>query len=260
MTEGMTPAPLSSTPAAGRRRHRACAGQRPAHGVDPVGAAAGVLRDAAAAAVRLAQDAAMIDHRGRHRRRRHGRASAKRRAPNCEAPQSFTDRKRQLDLLDDTVPAARRRVAVTDAARAAKRCSTSARDDVHVVASGDPLLHGIGGTLIRLFGRDKVRVLPHVSSVTLACARMGWTVHDTEVISLVTAAAAHRGAPRRPGDRAVASDRTTAERWPRCSTPTAAAIPSSPCSSNSAARTSAAATAPRATGPTTRPTTSTTST
>jgi precorrin-6Y C5,15-methyltransferase (decarboxylating) len=30
-------------------------------------------------------------------------------------------------------------------------------------------------------------VLPHVSSVTLACARMGWNVHDTEVISLVTA-------------------------------------------------------------------------
>jgi precorrin-6Y C5,15-methyltransferase (decarboxylating) len=32
-----------------------------------------------------------------------------------------------------------------------------------------------------------VRVLPQVSSVTLACARMGWPSHDTEVISLVTA-------------------------------------------------------------------------
>ena len=42
-----------------------------------------------------------------------------------------------------------------------------------------------------------------MSSVTLACARMGWNVHDTEVISLVTAQPAHRGAPRRPGDRAV---------------------------------------------------------
>ncbi|MGV7440087.1 SAM-dependent methyltransferase, partial [Mycobacterium kansasii] len=59
--------------------------------------------------------------------------------------------------------------------------------DVHVVASGDPLLHGIGATLIRLFGAPRVRVLPHVSSVTLACARMGWTVPDAEVISLVTA-------------------------------------------------------------------------
>ena len=59
--------------------------------------------------------------------------------------------------------------------------------DVHVVASGDPLLHGIGATLIRLFGGDRVVVLPHVSSVTLACARLGWAVQDTEVISLVTA-------------------------------------------------------------------------
>ncbi len=42
-------------------------------------------------------------------------------------------------------------------------------------------------TLIRLFGADRVTVLPHVSSVTLACARMGWSVQDTEVISLVTA-------------------------------------------------------------------------
>jgi precorrin-6Y C5,15-methyltransferase (decarboxylating) len=38
-----------------------------------------------------------------------------------------------------------------------------------------------------LFGADKVRVLPHVSAVTLACARIGWNVHETEVISLVTA-------------------------------------------------------------------------
>src|SRR5262249_60911574 len=60
-------------------------------------------------------------------------------------------------------------------------------DRIPIVASGAPLRHGIGGTLIRLYGAEKVKVLPHVSSVTLACARMGWNVHDTEVISLVTA-------------------------------------------------------------------------
>ncbi len=38
-----------------------------------------------------------------------------------------------------------------------------------------------------MFGPQRVTVLPHVSAVTLACARMGWTVQDTEVISLVTA-------------------------------------------------------------------------
>ena len=62
-----------------------------------------------------------------------------------------------------------------------------AEGDVHVVASGDPLLHGVGSTLIRLYGPDRVAVLPHVSSVTLACSRVGWAVQDTEIISLVTA-------------------------------------------------------------------------
>ncbi len=62
-----------------------------------------------------------------------------------------------------------------------------AEGDVHVVASGDPLLHGVGGSLIRLYGAEQVAVLPHVSSVTLACSRVGWAVQDTEVISLVTA-------------------------------------------------------------------------
>lgn len=91
--------------------------------------------------------------------------------------------KRQLALLDDTVAAARREwpSPLMPALEA-----LPLDDDIHVVASGDPLTHGIGGTLIRLYGTEKVRVLPHVSAVTLACARMGWNVHDTEVISLVT--------------------------------------------------------------------------
>ncbi|OBH90779.1 bifunctional cobalt-precorrin-7 (C(5))-methyltransferase/cobalt-precorrin-6B (C(15))-methyltransferase [Mycobacterium sp. E2989] len=94
--------------------------------------------------------------------------------------------KRQLDLLDDTVTAPRRQWP-SPMLPALQTLLDDHAGDVHVVASGDPLLHGIGGTLIRLHGPDQVRVLPHVSSVTLACARMGWNAHDTEVISLVTA-------------------------------------------------------------------------
>jgi precorrin-6B C5,15-methyltransferase / cobalt-precorrin-6B C5,C15-methyltransferase len=93
---------------------------------------------------------------------------------------------RQLELLDDTV-AALRREWPSPMLPALQTLPVENADDIHVVASGDPLLHGIGGTLIRLYGPDRVRVLPHVSSVTLACARMGWNVQDTEVISLVTA-------------------------------------------------------------------------
>lgn len=94
---------------------------------------------------------------------------------------------RQLDLLDDTVTAPRREWP-SPMLPALQKLLDEHTEDIHIVASGDPLLHGIGGTLIRLHGAENVRVLPQVSSVTLACARMGWTVPDTEVISLVTAA------------------------------------------------------------------------
>ena len=92
---------------------------------------------------------------------------------------------RQLDLLDDTVTAAKR-VWPTPMLPALRTILDGADGDVHVVASGDPLLHGVGSSLIRLYGAQQVVVLPHVSSVTLACSRVGWTVQDTEIISLVT--------------------------------------------------------------------------
>lgn len=118
--------------------------------------------------------------------------------------------KRQLDLLDDTVAAARREwpSPMLPALHGLLDDQADPTADVHVLASGDPLLHGIGGTLIRLFGPDRVTVLTHVSAVTLACARMGWNIQDTEVISLVTALP--HTAVRRGGQAIVlSSDRTT---------------------------------------------------
>lgn len=56
---------------------------------------------------------------------------------------------------------------------------------VSVLASGDPLLSGIGSTLVDLLGADRVRVLPAVSSVTHAAARMGWPAESFEVVSVV---------------------------------------------------------------------------
>ena len=93
---------------------------------------------------------------------------------------------RQLELLDDTVSAVRRPWP-SPMLPALRALLDDTVGDVHVVASGDPLLHGVGGSLIRLYGSDRVAVLPHVSSVTLACSRVGWPVQDTEIISLVTA-------------------------------------------------------------------------
>ncbi|ORV61089.1 bifunctional cobalt-precorrin-7 (C(5))-methyltransferase/cobalt-precorrin-6B (C(15))-methyltransferase [Mycobacterium gastri] len=114
--------------------------------------------------------------------------------------------KRQLDLLDDTITTARHEWP--SPMLPALQQLPADGPDIHVVASGDPLMHGIGGTLIRLFGTEKVTVLPQVSAVTLACARMGWNVHDTEVISLVTSAL--HTAIRRGGQAIVLSkDQTT---------------------------------------------------
>ncbi|MFD1813718.1 precorrin-6y C5,15-methyltransferase (decarboxylating) subunit CbiE [Rhodococcus gannanensis] len=58
---------------------------------------------------------------------------------------------------------------------------------IGVLASGDPMFHGIGVTLVNLLGADRVRVIAHPSSVSLACARLGWALHETPVVSLVTA-------------------------------------------------------------------------
>jgi len=55
-----------------------------------------------------------------------------------------------------------------------------------LLASGDPMLHGIGATLVRRLGREAVRVLPAVSSVALACARLGWAEHEADVVSVVS--------------------------------------------------------------------------
>ncbi len=53
------------------------------------------------------------------------------------------------------------------------------------LASGDPMLAGVGGTLVELFGEDAVAVLPAVSSVALARARLGWPAESTAVVRVV---------------------------------------------------------------------------
>ena len=54
-----------------------------------------------------------------------------------------------------------------------------------VLASGDPMFHGIGVTLVREFGAARLRVIPAPSSLSLACARLGWAVHTTTTVSVV---------------------------------------------------------------------------
>ncbi len=55
---------------------------------------------------------------------------------------------------------------------------------VAVLASGDPLWFGVGTALARLLPAHELRCLPAPSSISLACARLGWSVQDTGVVSL----------------------------------------------------------------------------
>ncbi len=106
---------------------------------------------------------------------------------------------RQLGLLDAAVTATR--VPWPSPLLPALPGLLAAHRDrnVCVLASGDPMFHGIGATLARLIGPDDLRVLPHPSSVSLAAARLGWPLADADVLSLVTAPVAalhplvHRG-------------------------------------------------------------------
>ncbi|WP_283137637.1 precorrin-6y C5,15-methyltransferase (decarboxylating) subunit CbiE [Rhizohabitans arisaemae] len=91
---------------------------------------------------------------------------------------------RQLDLVPDTgaervvwpspmLPALPALLAEHDGRR------------ICVLASGDPMFFGVGTVLARLVGPERIIVLPHPSSISLACARLGWAVERTEVVSLV---------------------------------------------------------------------------
>ncbi|HWI07942.1 MAG TPA: precorrin-6y C5,15-methyltransferase (decarboxylating) subunit CbiE [Solirubrobacteraceae bacterium] len=52
-----------------------------------------------------------------------------------------------------------------------------------VMASGDPLMHGVGVTIVRRLGAENVRIIPAVSSYALACARLRWPQAEAELVS-----------------------------------------------------------------------------
>jgi len=91
--------------------------------------------------------------------------------------------KRQLARFPDAPGA--RIVLASDIGSSVDQIRLAAEGGKHVVvlASGDPLLYGIGVTLVREFSRENVRILPAASSVQLAFARLGEPWHDATVLS-----------------------------------------------------------------------------
>ncbi len=82
---------------------------------------------------------------------------------------------------------------------------------IAVLASGDPMFYGIGRALTEVLGPGSVHVLPHPSSVSLACARLGWPLEDVEVVTLVGRPAARLAAALHHGRRllVLSADATT---------------------------------------------------
>ncbi|MFT4010681.1 MAG: precorrin-6y C5,15-methyltransferase (decarboxylating) subunit CbiE [Nocardioidaceae bacterium] len=72
------------------------------------------------------------------------------------------------------------------------------------LASGDPLVSGIGSTLIELLGADRVEIVPAVSSVALARAELGWPAESCAVVSLVGRDSALILRELAPGRRVIA--------------------------------------------------------
>jgi precorrin-6Y C5,15-methyltransferase (decarboxylating) len=91
---------------------------------------------------------------------------------------------RQLDLLPSEV-AGRRRAWPSPMEPLVDELAAGAHAGATVLASGDPMLHGIGASLVRRVTGDEIRVLPHPSAFALACARMRWPQADVELVSAV---------------------------------------------------------------------------
>ena len=53
-----------------------------------------------------------------------------------------------------------------------------------ILATGDPLWFGIGASLINRFGADACLVIPHVSGLQMAAARMGWPIASCKILTI----------------------------------------------------------------------------
>jgi precorrin-6Y C5,15-methyltransferase (decarboxylating) len=55
---------------------------------------------------------------------------------------------------------------------------------VAVLASGDPMWHGVGATLLRELRPSEARIFPAASAASLAAARLGWPLAEVTTLSL----------------------------------------------------------------------------
>jgi precorrin-6B C5,15-methyltransferase / cobalt-precorrin-6B C5,C15-methyltransferase len=110
---------------------------------------------------------------------------------------------RQLDLLPDDLPG-EHRVLPSPLDPLIDELVAGVEQPTCVVASGDPMLHGIGATLARRVAPDRLDVHPHPSAFALACARLGWPKAEVELVSAVARPPEVVAQALQPGRRLVA--------------------------------------------------------
>lgn len=110
--------------------------------------------------------------------------------------------RRQLDLLPQGV-AGRGRAWPSPMDELVDQLAAGELGDCAVLASGDPMLHGVAATLVSRAGVDAVRVLPAPSAFALACARLGWAQHEVELVSAVARPSEIVARSLQPGRRIV---------------------------------------------------------
>jgi precorrin-6B C5,15-methyltransferase / cobalt-precorrin-6B C5,C15-methyltransferase len=94
---------------------------------------------------------------------------------------------RQLELLPQTSATQRPWPSPIDplVEELVERSDAGSAGGVCILASGDPMLHGIGATLARRLPAGRLVVHPHPSAFALACARLGWPAAEVELVSAV---------------------------------------------------------------------------
>ncbi|MCW6052932.1 precorrin-6y C5,15-methyltransferase (decarboxylating) subunit CbiE [Lyngbya sp. CCAP 1446/10] len=87
-------------------------------------------------------------------------------------------------------------------------------ESVCVLASGDPMCHGIGVTLSRQIPIAEMTIIPAASAFSLICARLGWALADVETFSLTNRPIASIALALSPGARllVLSADRHTPEK------------------------------------------------
>lgn len=126
---------------------------------------------------------------------------------------------RQLELVPEAAAAEARRLAWPSPLEPLlDELAEGRHGDAVVLASGDPMLHGIGASLARRLAdraaagtggsRDdsnavELHAIPHPSAFALACARMLWSEHETELISTVSRSPAQVARALQAGRRLI---------------------------------------------------------